>query len=95
MKKYDKHMNYRGTKDQKSPEFDTRLDSEPFKNSRLDAVLEMYRSVRSSMVVVSGGGGGTGGRMEMKLIAGSANRALAEELAARLGVPITECNCER
>mmetsp|Transcript_29264 Transcript_29264/g.78564 ORF Transcript_29264/g.78564 Transcript_29264/m.78564 type:complete len:528 (+) Transcript_29264:77-1660(+) len=94
MKKYDKHMNYRGTKDQKSAEFDTRLESEPFKNSRLDAVLEMYRSVRSAMVV-SSGGSNSGGRMEMKLIAGSANRALAEELAARLGVPITECNCER
>ena len=36
MKKYDKHMNYRDTPNAKSAEFDRRLESEPFKSTRLD-----------------------------------------------------------
>lgn len=84
MKKYDKHMNYRDTPNAKSAEFDRRLESEPFKSTRLDAVLEIYRSVKSASTSATNTG------MEMKMIAGSANPTLAEELAARLGVPLTD-----
>lgn len=85
MKKYDKHMKYRGTDKAKSVNFDARLEQEPFKNKQLDSLLELYRSVRSKF----GGSKKAGGSMEMRLISGSANRPLAEELAARLGVPLT------
>uniref|UniRef100_A0A7S2CKJ3 ribose-phosphate diphosphokinase n=1 Tax=Octactis speculum TaxID=3111310 RepID=A0A7S2CKJ3_9STRA len=91
MKKYDKHMELRGTDNQKSQLFDKRLETEPFKSARLDAVLELYREVRK----VSGGGTSTAQFGEMKLIAGSAAPALAEELAARIGVPLTEAKIER
>lgn len=90
MKKFDKHMQYRGTPNAKSEDFDNRLESEPFKSSRLDAVLELYRAVKSTTSMTS-----NTGRMEMKLIAGSANPALAVELAARVGVPITEAKVGR
>eukprot|EP00616_Rhizochromulina_sp_CCMP1243_P000549 CAMPEP_0118963292 /NCGR_PEP_ID=MMETSP1173-20130426/1257_1 /TAXON_ID=1034831 /ORGANISM="Rhizochromulina marina cf, Strain CCMP1243" /LENGTH=545 /DNA_ID=CAMNT_0006911615 /DNA_START=51 /DNA_END=1688 /DNA_ORIENTATION=+ len=92
MKKYDKHMSLRDTEQAKSAAFDKRLESEPFRSSRLDSMLELYRSVRSASYFV---GRGNSQEMQMRLIPGSANPALAEELAARLGVPITEAKCKR
>jgi SPX domain protein involved in polyphosphate accumulation len=67
MKKYDKHMKYRGTDQAKSVSFDARLEQEPFKNKQLDSLLEMYRAVRSKF----GGRTKAGSSMEMRLISGS------------------------
>jgi len=83
--RYDKHMGYRGTDKVKSADFDKRLETEPFKNKRLDALLEEYREAKARQP----GAAKAGGTMEMRLLSGSANPALSEELAARLGVPLT------
>ena len=78
-------MGYRGTDKVKSADFDKRLETEPFKNKRLDALLEEYREAKARQP----GAAKAGGTMEMRLLSGSANPALSEELAARLGVPLT------
>ena len=55
-------------------------------SSKLDTLLERAKSRRRRNNVVS---------MEIKLIAGNANKALAEEIAGRLGVPITKSKISR
>lgn len=92
MKKYDKHCQIRNTETAKSAAFDTRLELEPFKNKRLDALLELYRTLRGSAHSLAGYRSSSG--MEIRLISGTANRPLSEELAARLGVPLTEAKVD-
>jgi len=91
MKKYDKHMKFRGTAKSQSHDFDKRLESEPFKNKRLDSLLETYRAARATtpMFIGQSSSNPGGHGMEMRLISGSANVALSEEVSARLGVPLT------
>lgn len=92
MKKYDKHCGYRETDKAKSAQFDQRLEQEPFKNKRLDALLELYRTLKASSHSLAGYRSSSG--MEIRLISGTANRPLSEELAARLGVPLTEAKVD-
>jgi len=82
MKKYDKFMGHRHTPGAKAPAFEARLRNEVFKSERLDTCLEKFKLTRSSL-------SNNTGHLEMKLISGSANKPLAEEIAARLGVPLS------
>ena len=77
MKKYDKFMGLRHTDGAKAPDFEARLRGEVFKSERLDACLEKFKATRSSL-------SSDVGALEMKLISGSANKPLAEEISARL-----------
>jgi len=88
MKKYDKFMGLRHTPDAKSPDFEARLTNEVFKSCRLENVLEKFKLARSRINEELG-------HIDIKLIAGSANRPLAEEVAARLGVPLSPANVRR
>ena len=92
MKKYDKHCGYRSTDMAKSADFDARLEQEAFKSKRLDALLELYRTLKASNHSLAGYRSSAG--MEIRLISGTANRPLSEELAARLGVPLTEAKVD-
>jgi SPX domain protein involved in polyphosphate accumulation len=83
MKKYDKRMELRSTGNEKSPEFIETLKTQPFRSTSLESVLDMAKLarrqiVRSSMTV-----------QNMKLLSGSGNPQLAQEIAGRLGVPLT------
>lgn len=88
VKKYDKFMGLRHTDNAKSPDFEARLANEVFKSCRLENVLEKFKLARSRINEELG-------HIEIKLIAGSANRPLAEEVAARLGVPLSPANVRR
>ena len=71
----------------RSADFDRRLEQEAFRSERLNTVLELYKQIKSRE--------GGGERHEIKLIAGSANRGLCEEIAARLGVPLTRAKISK
>lgn len=88
MKKYDKFMGHRHTPGAKAPAFEARLRNEVFKSERLDTCLEKFKLTRSSL-------SNNTGHLEMKLISGSANKPLAEEIAARLGVPLSPAKIRR
>ena len=88
MKKYDKFMGLRHTDGAKAPDFEARLRGEVFKSERLDACLEKFKATRSSL-------SSDVGALEMKLISGSANKPLAEEISARLGVPLSPAKVRR
>ncbi|KAH8056857.1 hypothetical protein JL722_7072 [Aureococcus anophagefferens] len=88
MKKYDKFMGLRHTPGAKSPDFEARLRGEVFKSERLDACLEKFKATRSQL-------SSDVGALEMKLISGSANKPLAEEISARLGVPLSPAKVRR
>ncbi|KAH8070136.1 hypothetical protein JL721_5360 [Aureococcus anophagefferens] len=68
---------------EKIQEFDGELRSE-----RLDACLEKFKATRSQL-------SSDVGALEMKLISGSANKPLAEEISARLGVPLSPAKVRR
>ncbi|KAK7235699.1 ribose phosphate diphosphokinase [Aureococcus anophagefferens] len=61
---------------------------EVFKSERLDACLEKFKATRSQL-------SSDVGALEMKLISGSANKPLAEEISARLGVPLSPAKVRR
>ena len=82
MKKYDKFMGLRHTPGAKTPDFEARLRGEVFKSERLDTCLEKFKLTRSTL-------SSDVGNLEMKLISGTANKPLAEEISARLGVPLS------
>ena len=88
VKKYDKFSGLRHTPQAKAPDFEARLRGEVFKSERLDACLERFKMAR---VVDSE----TPHHLEMKLVSGSANKPLAEEIAARLGVPLSPAKVRR
>ena len=71
----------------RSADFDRRLEQEAFRSERLNTTLELYKQIKSRE--------GGGERHEIKLIAGSANRGLCEEIAARLGVPLTRAKISK
>ena len=88
MKKYDKFTGLRHTDAAKTPAFETRLRNEAFKSDRLDAVLERFKLLRNRLNAERGA-------VELKLISGSANKQLAEEVAARLGIPLSPAQVRR
>ena len=82
-------MGFRHTPDAKAPAFEARLRHEAFKSERLDACLEKFKETRKAV------GDGPGNHLEMKIISGTANKALAEEISARLGVPLSPAKVRR
>eukprot|EP00327_Prymnesium_parvum_P018422 CAMPEP_0113263646 /NCGR_PEP_ID=MMETSP0008_2-20120614/18558_1 /TAXON_ID=97485 /ORGANISM="Prymnesium parvum" /LENGTH=528 /DNA_ID=CAMNT_0000112369 /DNA_START=79 /DNA_END=1665 /DNA_ORIENTATION=- /assembly_acc=CAM_ASM_000153 len=98
MKKYDKRHNLRGTGRELLPEFEKRLEKEAFCSGKVEILTEMFKSHRPDKAVgasSSSGGGGGGGGPRMMLVAGNANKDLAEEISARLGVPLTPATIDR
>eukprot|EP00656_Telonema_subtile_P024040 TRINITY_DN2580_c0_g1_i4.p1 TRINITY_DN2580_c0_g1~~TRINITY_DN2580_c0_g1_i4.p1 ORF type:complete len:304 (-),score=79.16 TRINITY_DN2580_c0_g1_i4:45-956(-) len=87
-KKFDKRMNLRGTGSETQPEMEARLVKEPFMCSgRLEALL-----ARSKAAGHTSQGGRSNG---LKLIGGSGNRELAEEISGRLGIPLLKSEIKR
>ena len=100
MKKYDKRNSLRGTGLELLPEFEKRLEREAFCCGKVEMLNELFKSRRPDRAIglpaASAGGGGRGqGRAHMQLLAGNANPELAEEIAARLGVPLTPAKIGR
>jgi len=92
MKKYDKNMELRGTGKEMSAEMDDKLSKEPFVNgSLLDAVVARAKAFRRQ----GSGIAGMGRSRELKVISGSANSPLAEEVAGRLGVRLTDAKIKQ
>ena len=91
MKKYDKRNQLRGTGLELLPEFEKRLEKEAFCSGKVEMLNELFKSRRPDRSLRSGreGGGGGESMRSMQLLAGNANPELAEEIAARLGVPLT------
>lgn len=88
MKKYDKFMDLRHTAKAKSPDFEARLKQEVFKDDRLSKCLERLKLLQAQLNKDSG-------NLDLKLISGSANKELAYEIAARLGVSVSESIVKR
>ena len=86
MKKVDKVLGLRGTGNEVSPAFDNVLAMQAFKSAQLDSLMEhaQWRSKSANET--------SGGQHVMKLIGGSANPELAQEIAGRLGVPLSRCS---
>mmetsp|Transcript_24288 Transcript_24288/g.62624 ORF Transcript_24288/g.62624 Transcript_24288/m.62624 type:complete len:555 (-) Transcript_24288:350-2014(-) len=81
MKKYDKVCGLLGTGRELGPEFERRLDHEVFTGPRLETLIELFKNKKPPRT-------GQGFTPEMKLVAGTANPELAQEISARLGVPL-------
>ncbi|KAG8461367.1 hypothetical protein KFE25_010554 [Diacronema lutheri] len=81
MKKYDKVCALTNTGRELGPDFERRLDHEVFTGPRLETLIELYKNKKPQATSI-------GSTLEMKLIAGTANPELANELSARLGVPL-------
>ena len=98
MKKYDKRNQLRGTGYELLPEFEKRLEKEAFCCGKVEMLNELFKSRRPDRAIglpaASGGGRGQQ-RAHMQLLAGNANPELAEEIAARLGVPLTPAKIGR
>lgn len=99
MKKYDKRNELRGTGMELLPEFEKRLEREAFCSGKVEMLNELFKSRRPDRASMSrgvgAGGRGGGGGMSMQLLAGNANSELAEEIAARLGVPLAPAKIGR
>ena len=99
MKKYDKRNELRGTGMELLPEFEKRLEREAFCSGKVEMLNELFKSRRPDRASMSrsvgAGGSGGGGGMSMQLLAGNANSELAEEIAARLGVPLAPAKIGR
>ena len=99
MKKYDKRNSLRGTGLELLPEFEKRLEKEAFCSGKVEMLNELFKSRRPAGAIGrqnSEGGSGSGrARAHMQLLAGNANPELAEEIAARLGVPLTPAKIGR
>eukprot|EP01045_Picozoa_sp_COSAG04_P006063 COSAG04_NODE_292_length_17808_cov_849.077757_3_plen_417_part_00 len=82
-KKYDKLMGLRGTDATEADALEALMNREPFMGPQIQNVLDGLKSDASWSGAKSEGG------MELKIISGSANKALAEEISGRVGVPLT------
>jgi len=94
MKKYDKRQQLRGTGNELGPDFEKRLEKEAFCSGKLEVLMELFKQRRPNAASGSAMGGG-GGRRTMQLLAGNGNPELAEEISARLGVPLTPATISR
>lgn len=98
MKKFDKRHQLRGTGRELLPQFEQRLAKEAFCSGKVEMLNELFKSRRPDRPIGTRSGharGATGGAMQMQLISGSANIELAEEISARLGVPLTQAKIGR
>jgi ribose-phosphate pyrophosphokinase len=100
MKKYDKRNSLRGTGLELLPEFEKRLEKEAFCSGKVEMLNDLFKSRRPDRAIGappsgSSGGGRAGRSANMMLLAGNANPELAEEIAARLGVPLTPAKIGR
>ena len=95
MKKYDKRQQLRGTGNELGPDFEKRLEKEAFCSGKLEVLVELFKQRRPAAVSSSAMGAATGGRLPMQLVAGNGNPELAEEISARLGVPLTPATISR
>ena len=89
MKKYDKRQLLRGTGEELGPDFEKRLEKEAFCSGKLEVLMELFKARRPTAA------SRPGGRPAIQLIAGNGNPALAEEISARLGVPLTPATISR
>lgn len=88
MKKYDKNMELRGTDNEMYQEMDSKLDKEPFvQSTQLQCVMERAKTFKTADRGLA--------RFDLKLIAGSANPELAEEVSGRLGTPVTKADIKK
>lgn len=90
MKKYDKRMMLRGTGHERQAELENELLLQPFMNSQLETLLARAKSVGHTSGSTIGGTG-----RDMKLIGGSGNRELAEEISGRLGIPLLKADIKK
>eukprot|EP00656_Telonema_subtile_P024039 TRINITY_DN2580_c0_g1_i2.p1 TRINITY_DN2580_c0_g1~~TRINITY_DN2580_c0_g1_i2.p1 ORF type:complete len:549 (-),score=147.74 TRINITY_DN2580_c0_g1_i2:180-1826(-) len=88
MKKYDKRMGLRGSGAERQMEMEKRLLLEPFLGSQLEAILA--RAKQHGHVNPS-----HGSQRDLKLVAGSGNPELAEEISGRLGIPLLKTDIKR
>ena len=97
MKKYDKRQQLRGTGNEIAPDFEKRLEKEAFCSGKLDVLMELFKARRPQGLegAPSGVRGTPGGRPAIQLLAGNGNPELAEEISARLGVPLTPASISR
>ena len=98
MKKYDKRLELRGTGQELGPDFEKRLEKEAFCSGKLEVLLHLFKSRKPEGVSLSTAtkrDGGGAARPHLQLLAGNANPELAEEISARLGVPLTPAKISR
>jgi len=89
MKKYDKRLKLRGTSQELCPEFEKRLEKEAFCSGKMEVLMDLFKSRRPGSTFRSQGGSGSANQPQIQLLAGNSHPELAEEVAARLGVPLT------
>jgi len=85
MKKYDKRMALRGTGNERQPSLEAKLIKEPFMGSHLEVILARAKSHS----------GLSNAQHDLKLIAGSGNPELAEEISGRLGIPLVKTDIKQ
>ena len=90
LKKYDKRMQLRGTGQERQAELENELMIQPFMNAELEALLARAKSVGHTSGSTLGGTG-----RDMKLIGGSGNHELAEEISGRLGIPLLKADIKK
>ena len=98
MKKYDKRQQLRGTGEELGPDFEKRLEKEAFCSGKVEMLNELFKSRRPDRAIGMPAASTTTtgpARAHMQLLAGNANPELAEEIAARLGVPLTPAKIGR
>ena len=95
MKKYDKRSQLRGTGRELGPEFEKRLEKESFCSGKLEVLSELFKSRRPDAIHGVTTSSSHGARPRLQLVSGNANRELADEIAARLGVPLAPAKIGR
>ena len=78
--------------------YDKRLEKEAFCSGKLEVLLHLFKSRKPEGVSLSTAtkrDGGGAARPHLQLLAGNANPELAEEISARLGVPLTPAKISR
>jgi len=85
MKKYDKRMQLRGTGNERQPAMEAKLSKEPFMGSHLEVILARAKSLSNV----------SNAQHDLKLIGGSGNRELAEEISGRLGIPLLKTDIKK
>jgi len=88
MKKYDKRMELRGTGKERQTVMEESLLQELFMSDQLEKLLERAKKVNSTNQ-------SSDKKYELKLLGGSANPELAEEISGRLGIPLLKTEIKR
>merc|ERR1712166_100931 len=85
MKKDDKRMQLRGTGNERQPAMEAKLSKEPVMGSHLEVILARAKSLSNV----------SNAQHDLKLIGGSGNRELAEEISGRLGIPLLKTDIKK